>query len=140
MKINAQLFVRIKCMLYICSTLIKYNKQLSPLESRLIDKKMKKIINGKKYDTETAEVIGYWSNHLGSNDFNSLSETLYKKKTGEFFLYGEGGANTRYSKSNGNSSWGSSTIIPFAEREAMDWLEEHGDADRYEEVFGEVEE
>ncbi len=101
---------------------------------------MKKIINGKKYDTETATKIESWDNGLGYNDFNNLSEDLYQKKTGEFFLHGEGGANTKYSKSSRNSSWGSSDIVPLSLNEAKDWFEEHGDADKYEEIFGEVEE
>lgn len=101
---------------------------------------MKKIINGKKYDTDTAELLSQWDNGLYGNDFNSCSEDLYKKKTGEFFLHVEGGANSKYSKSSGNSSCGSSDIIPMTETEAKEWFEAKGDADKYEEIFGEVEE
>lgn len=101
---------------------------------------MKAIINGKKYDTETAEKIASWDNGLGYGDFNNMSETLYQKRTGEFFLHGEGGANTRYAKGNGSSSWGSSAIISFDLEDAKEWMEKHGNADQYEELFGEVEE
>lgn len=52
---------------------------------------MKKIINGKKYDTDTAKEVGYSNNGLLSTDIDYIEETLYQKKTGEFFLYGEGG-------------------------------------------------
>ena len=45
---------------------------------------MKKIINGRKYDTETAKEIGYWSNGYPCSDFNHCEETLYLKKTGEY--------------------------------------------------------
>ena len=38
---------------------------------------MKKIINGRKYDTETAKEIGYWSNGYPCSDFNHCNETLY---------------------------------------------------------------
>lgn len=92
------------------------------------------------YNTETATKIAEWDNGLSYSDFNNLSETLYKKKTGEFFLHGEGGANTRYSKSSGNMSYGSSDIIPFSEAEVKEWLEENGNSEEYEECFGEVEE
>jgi len=51
---------------------------------------MKKIINGKRYDTETAQLIGSAS-YSNRTDFRFWSEELYRKKTGEFFLYGEGG-------------------------------------------------
>ena len=47
---------------------------------------MKKIINGKKYDTETAKWLGDYWNGLGGNDFKKLFETLYQKKTGDYFL------------------------------------------------------
>ncbi len=48
---------------------------------------MKKIINGKRYDTETAKLIGS-DGYSNPSDFNYWSEDLYQKKTGEFFLYG----------------------------------------------------
>lgn len=52
---------------------------------------MKKIINGKMYNTETATELGDFWNGLSTSDFRNLSETLYRKKNGEFFLYGQGG-------------------------------------------------
>ena len=48
---------------------------------------MKKIINGKKYDTETATSVGEYSSNYACSDYKYYDETLYKKKTGEFFLY-----------------------------------------------------
>ena len=56
---------------------------------------MKKIINGKVYDTETAQVLGSWSN-MSDRSFERIDETLYRKRTGEFFLHGEGGPMSRY--------------------------------------------
>ena len=102
---------------------------------------MKKIINGKKYNTETAKEIGCWSNNYYCNDFNYCKETLYRKQTGEYFLYGHGGAMSKYSQSCGQNTWsGGSEIIPMTETEAREWAEEHLDCDEYEEIFGEVEE
>lgn len=47
---------------------------------------MKKIINGKKYDTNMAtKVADYW-NGYGASDFNYVSEELYLKNIGEYFL------------------------------------------------------
>ena len=40
---------------------------------------MKKIINGKKYDTETAKMVCDYYNGLPSTDFRSFSAELYKK-------------------------------------------------------------
>ena len=102
---------------------------------------MKKIINGKKYNTETAKMVGSWSNNRSYCDFSCCEEMLYKKRTGEFFLYGEGGPMSKYSVSCGQNSWsGGAEIIPMTESEAKKWAEEHLGADEYEEIFGEVEE
>lgn len=101
---------------------------------------MKKIINGKKYDTDTARKLASYGNGLLPNDFRCIEESLYQKKTGEYFLYGEGGPMTKYAVSCGNNSTtGSSMITPISEAEARAWVEEHAN-DLYEEIFGAVEE
>ena len=101
---------------------------------------MKKIINGKKYDTETAKLIGADSYGGSKSDFNYWEEALYKKVTGEFFLYGEGGAKSKYGIPIGDM-WGyGEKIIPLTLSEAKAWAEEHMSVDNYESVFGIVEE
>ena len=96
---------------------------------------MKKIINGKLYDTDTAKEMGCWGN--GRYDFSSCSETLYRKRTGEFFLFGEGGPMSKYARSTGNNSWsGGSEIIPLTASKAREWAEEKLSADDYAEIFG----
>lgn len=100
---------------------------------------MKKIINGKSYDTETAKKVGCWSNNLSYRDFNWVEETLYRKKTGEYFLHGEGGPASRYSVATGTNSWsGGERIMPMTYAEASDWAEKHLDGDEYEAIFGSV--
>lgn len=100
---------------------------------------MKKIINGKVYSTETAECVAEYSNSGGWRDFSHYEEELYRKKTGEFFLHGQGGPMTRYAVSCGGNSWsGGEKIIPLRYEEAQKWAEGHLDADEYEEIFGEV--
>lgn len=95
----------------------------------------------KKYDTETAKRVGSWSNNYNYGDFNYCSEELYCKKTGEFFLYGFGGAMSKYSQSCGNNcTSGGESIIPLSENGAKKWAEKYLDADEYETIFGEVEE
>lgn len=100
---------------------------------------MKKIINGKKYDTENAESIATYINSIDYHDFRSLTETLFRKKTGEFFLYGKGGPMTFYAEHYGNSSIAGEKIIPFTIEQAKIWIEEKAN-DKYEEIFGECEE
>ena len=60
------------------------------------EKKMKKIIDGRRYDTDTAKKLVNWDNGLPINAFSYTEETLYQKRTGEYFLYGESGAAGRY--------------------------------------------
>ena len=106
-----------------------------------VNKKMKKIINRKMYNTETAEEIATNSNNVPRNNFRWFDETLYRKKTGEFFLYGEGGALSAYATVLGPKSWCEGEgIIPLTLEEAMDWCEKHLDPDYFEELFGEVDE
>jgi len=100
---------------------------------------MKKIINNKAYDTETAKELGSWSNMEDYGNFSQFSETLYRKKTGEFFLYGKGGPMTKYAVAEGSNSWrGGSRIMPLSFQETREWAEEHLSGEEYEAIFGEV--
>lgn len=102
---------------------------------------MKKIINGKLYNTETAKCLGEWNNGERYGEFTYCEESLYKTKSGAYFIHGWGGPLSKYAKSDGNNSWsGGSHIEPVSYSAARDWAEEHLDADEYMELFGEVEE
>jgi hypothetical protein len=97
---------------------------------------MKKTINGKTYNTETAEEITYTSSHLYTNDFGYWSETLHKTKKGNYFLYGSGGAMSKYSEPCGNNGrCGGSDIIPLTMDEALEWCEEHDEQEAIEREF-----
>lgn len=100
---------------------------------------MKRIIRGKQYNTATAKKCGEYQNIQDYSDINWFSETLYKKKGGEFFLHGDGNANSKYSKSCGPNEWcGSEKIIPMTYAEAQEWSEQHLTGDEYEMIFGEI--
>lgn len=102
---------------------------------------MKRIIKGKVYNTETAKKCGEYEPNPYSSDFNWFCETLYQKKNCEFFLHGDGNANSRYRKSCGRNEWqGDEKIIPLTYAEAQSWAEKHLTGDECEEIFGEVEE
>ena len=102
---------------------------------------MKKIINGKLYDTETAKEVASCSHGEGPRDFHYYHETLYRKRTGEYFLAGEGGPMTHYAVTVGQNSWrGGEKIIPLSYQEATEWAEREMDADDYETEFGTVSE
>jgi hypothetical protein len=96
---------------------------------------MKAIINGKRYNTETAQDLSVWSNGYSTTDFNYCRETLYRTKNGAHFLYGTGGAMSKYRESYGDSWGGGSKIIPLTEAEAIKWLEEHDGTSALEEHF-----
>ena len=102
---------------------------------------MKKIISGKLYDTTTAERVGSWDNGCSYSDFGYCGEDLYRKRTGEFFLRGEGGPMSKYSVSRGDNEWsGGAKIIPLSYQAAQKWAEDRLNAEQYEAIFGEVEE
>lgn len=100
---------------------------------------MKKIINGRIYDTNTAKELGRDDQTYGN--FSDWEETLYRKSTGEYFLHGEGGPQTKYAQQVGENSWtGGEKIIPLSIESAQKWAEEHLEADDYERIFGIIEE
>lgn len=102
---------------------------------------MKKIINGKLYDTETAKEVGLRAHGEGPRDFHYFVERLYRKRTGEYFLHGEGGPMTQYARTIGQNQWsGGEKIMPLDYQTAREWAEKHMDADDYMEEFGPVSE
>ena len=97
---------------------------------------MKKIINNRVYDTATARELACIDTG-SSSDLDFWCETLYQKRTGEFFIHGEGGPMSRYAVNAGQNEWGwAEKIIPLTAANARKWAEEHLDADRYEAIFG----
>lgn len=84
---------------------------------------MKKVINYKVYNTETATKIGT----------SRKKETLYRKKTGEFFLY----IHDKSTKHHRASDTGAITPLTYAE--AKLWAEHYLQSAKYEEIFGEIE-
>ncbi|MGM0157613.1 hypothetical protein IGI47_001927 [Enterococcus sp. AZ191] len=101
---------------------------------------MQKIIEGKKYDTETATLIATYE-YSNQRDFNYCLEELYQTKKGAFFMYGEGGPLSKYAKEIGNNTTsGSCEIYLVSEEEAKEFAMENLGAEDFEEIFGEVEE
>lgn len=96
---------------------------------------MKKYLNRKCYDTTTAKQIWHYE-YRSSNYKESYSETLYQKRTKEFFLYCIGNSESPY----GNSFYRNEVecgmyIIPISYNEARVWLEEHGTVNIYMGLF-----
>jgi hypothetical protein len=88
----------------------------------------KKVIGGKRYDTETAELVASYDNGLGCPDFRNVHEQLYRTKRGNWFICGSGGPLSAYSQPayGGGYCGGSNIIRPLSPNEALEWLERHG--------------
>jgi hypothetical protein len=87
---------------------------------------VKRIINGKKYDTETATLVGTMSNGYSYSDFNYRRENLFITKKGAFFVEGRGGPLSRWARScGGNSVTSGEGIEVLTKEEALKWCEEN---------------
>ena len=87
---------------------------------------MKKIINGKLYDTDTAVYLGVWTNNLMPTDIGFHEKSLYRTNKGQYFLF----------EVDDDSEF----IYLYTEDEAKTFAESYLDADEYIKIFGEVEE
>lgn len=101
---------------------------------------MKSIIKGKLYDTATATLVADHQ-HLSSRDWEYEREELYIKSAGEWFLFGEGGPNSKYGERCGSNRRCSGEVIkPYTEQQAKRWLEDNKCIDEYIQYFGQPEE
>lgn len=98
---------------------------------------MKKIINNKKYDTETARRVGRFEQ---LND--GYYEELYVKSTGEFFLYLPSENTILWDHRDELDEYRGLTLVsvicPLSEDAAKEWVSKVMDGEVYEELFGEV--
>lgn len=114
---------------------------------------MQKVINGKIYDTNAAKAVAFHciQDSCTKNYGNSISlhETLYRKKTGEFFLdiclftfvRDDGIKVLPDSFSSIGSIWIiNRDIFLLNEEQAREWVKAFHDADTNINLFGEVEE
>lgn len=98
---------------------------------------MKAIIDGKRYDTDTAVLCAEWNNNHCRSDFKWCNENLYRTHRGAWFLHGEGGAMSPWSQSVGDMRGGGAAIRPLTPEDARLWLEEWQEIDALEEFFAE---
>ena len=76
---------------------------------------MKKIICKKEYDTDTSVIVK--KNTYGEfGDAEGYEETLYKTEGGNYFLYVNGGADSKYPKED---------IKRMSAKAAEAWLDEN---------------
>ncbi len=96
---------------------------------------MKRIINGKAYNTGTAKMLANWTNGKFYDDCHWANETLYQKENSEYFLWMESNswAFTSPYEDNGKD------IIKMSIEQSKAWVE-HRANDKYEAIFGAVKE
>ena len=101
---------------------------------------MKSVINGIRYNTEKSTEIGSASNGY-TTDMHYWTETLYKApRSGRFFIAGEGGAMSRYSRQTSQNEWGSGhRIVPMSPGQAQEWCEQYLDNDEWSKYFDGIE-
>lgn len=98
---------------------------------------MKSIINGIRYNTDSADLIGKAVSNSPRTDFSWWQAGLYRTpKSGRYFLAGRGGAMSRYGRPlERNSRCGGERIDPMSEAEAFAWAQEYLDPEAVEAAF-----
>lgn len=101
---------------------------------------MEEIINGRMYDTETAQKKGTWANTWNDNDYSQVIETLYQKKNGEYFLECIGGPNSTYGDYCRGQNWGRTFLKPISSDDAIQWAKNKLSTDEYEALLDKISE
>ena len=101
---------------------------------------MKKIINGKIYNTNTAKQIAFWNNGTSSSDFHHCNETLYLTKKEIWFLFGKGGPRSKYALQNGWGTESGEGFEVFSWEQALEWLVDKNAINAIEKYFKDLEE
>lgn len=102
---------------------------------------MKKIINGKVYDTEKAAFVAR-ADHDCIKDAagNICKQALYRKKTGEFFVHLESGTSITLHNIFQHDYRQGRGIYPLTYDQATKWAESELTAEKWEEIFGDPDE
>lgn len=88
------------------------------------------------YDTETAQAFGTRESTCGLSDNRWYRETLFRNRSGYWFLGGEGGSRTHYAvERRTGERLGAAGIIPIGRMQAMHWLAEIGHVAALREFF-----
>lgn len=89
---------------------------------------MKKVIDGKQYNTQTAKELGKYENMKGRQAPAYYCETLYLTRSGKYFLHGIGGSRSFYRTVR-------EEIQPMFPQDAAAWAEEHLKPSEYAALF-----
>lgn len=100
---------------------------------------MKKFTNNKRYNTETAKKICEWkTENISKEAADYCEQELYRKNTGEYFLHGIGGSQTKYAKIRKGTVSQGEDIIPISLEEAQEIAKQYADPETYNLLFGKI--
>lgn len=100
---------------------------------------MKRVLNRTLYDTDAAEQIARYAPNTDRSDFHYRIETLYRTSDGQYFLHGEGGAQTKWAERSGKERYPGEDIEVLTDAEAVHWCERRSiDGDVVVEEFGDL--
>jgi|SRR6185295_9912427 len=101
--------------------------------------KIIRIIDGRRYNTETATRVADVGSNGGysCNDFHYHDTAIFRTTKGAWFIAGEGGAMSRWARPHGQNGWsGGSGIVPLTDKDALEELEAARATDAIEQYFG----
>ena len=78
-----------------------------------------------------------WKNQ---QELENLRSKVEKKKTGEYFVYASGGAQSNFGDCYGGHDCSGEKFIPMSVEQAQQWSEEYLTVEKYVEIWGEPEE
>lgn len=99
---------------------------------------MQKIIEGKLYDTDKAQLLGKWENGENYSDSRWYCEDLYQTEKGTYFVAGRGHASSPYSEHCGGMRGPGEGITPMSRKEAFQWAQRKLDSKDVINLFGDM--
>jgi hypothetical protein len=72
---------------------------------------MEKRIFGRKYNTDTAKLVAF--KETETQGVGHYAESVYRKRNGEYFFFGRGGAATQYTECEYGVCVGGCVIVPL---------------------------
>ena len=89
---------------------------------------MKAIIDGRRYNTTTADEILEWDNGRGGSDWKWRVKTLYRTPKGSWFIHHKGGPMTDCARACGDMLDAGEYIEPVSDDDAFAFLTSHDGA------------
>ena len=87
---------------------------------------MKRTLQGRQYDTAKARALAQWNEGYAVGSRCYCEETLYRTRSGLYFLHGVGGPESRHADSGrGRPTTSGESVTPLAIGAAAEWVRAH---------------